>query len=62
MFCKISNPEWNEDSLDLHYWKDCPMLSPCPACAQVVEIAGLTDHLLDECEHRGEFSQEDVTG
>ena len=31
------------------------MLMACPACKQVVEISGLTDHLLSECDHRGEY-------
>lgn len=62
MFCAASDPEWNEDSLDMHYWKDCTFLTPCPACAQVVEIAGLADHLLDECEHRDMYINCEVTG
>lgn len=62
MFCGASDKGWNEDSLDLHYWKDCPLLAPCPACAQVVEIAGLPEHLLDECEHKANFAPCDVTG
>lgn len=62
MFCGTSNPAWNEDALDRHYWKECALLSPCPACAQVVEIAGLPDHLLEECEHKGSFIRCDKTG
>ena len=62
MFCEESNKGWNEDALDLHYWKDCPLLSPCPACAQVVEIAGLPEHLLDECEQKSNYVPCDVTG
>ena len=62
MFCGASDRTWNEDSLDLHYWKDCPLLAPCPACAQVVEIAGLPEHLLDECEQKANFTSCTVTG
>lgn len=62
MFCGASDRAWNEDSLDLHYWKDCPLLAPCPACAQVVEIAGLPEHLLDECEQKANFTSCTVTG
>lgn len=62
MFCGKSDPSWNEDGLDLHYWKECPLLSPCHACAQIVEIAGLPEHLLDECEHKNEFEACDTTG
>lgn len=34
-FCGVGDHTWNEDVLDLHYLKDCPLLAPCPACAQV---------------------------
>lgn len=29
-FCGLIDKSWNEDALDLHYWKECPLLSPCP--------------------------------
>ena len=61
-FCGAENKSWNEDALDLHYWKECPLLCPCPACAQVVEIAGLPDHLLTECEQKSKFVTCEVTG
>ncbi|CAH8485595.1 unnamed protein product [Heterobilharzia americana] len=50
IFCGEQNESFTEEGLDLHYWKICPMLHRCPNCKQVVEIAGLTDHLLKECE------------
>ena len=62
MFCGKRDKSWNEDGLDLHYWKECPLLSPCYACAQIVEIASLPEHLLDECEHKSEFEPCDTTG
>lgn len=62
MFCGKKDKSWNEDGLDLHYWKECPLLAPCPACAQIVEIAGLPEHLLDECEHRNAYAACTVTG
>lgn len=62
MFCGKTDKTWNEDGLDLHYWKECPLLSPCPACAQIVEIAGLPEHLLDECEHKDSYEPCEVTG
>ncbi|KAH9254664.1 hypothetical protein BASA81_007431 [Batrachochytrium salamandrivorans] len=43
----------SEDELDLHMWKDCAVLSACPHCNQVIEVSKLNDHLLKECEHRG---------
>lgn len=62
MFCGKRDATWNEDGLDLHYWQECPLLSPCSACAQIVEIAGLPEHLLDECEHKNEYEPCDITG
>jgi hypothetical protein len=62
MFCGLQNSIWTEAELDLHYWKDCPLLIPCPSCAQIVEIAGLPEHLLDECESKQEYIACDITG
>ena len=40
----------------MHYWQDCPLLMSCSRCQQVVEIATLQEHLLDECERRADFA------
>lgn len=34
------------DQLDKHYWKACPMLTKCPQCSQVLEVASFNSHLL----------------
>ncbi|XP_041859898.1 centrosomal protein of 104 kDa isoform X2 [Melanotaenia boesemani] len=57
IFCGKKDESFTEDGLDLHYWKQCPMLRRCDECRQVVEIASLTEHLLGECENRSKFSQ-----
>ena len=31
------------------------MLMACPHCSQIIEIATLQEHLLDECERKGDF-------
>jgi hypothetical protein len=49
VYCRASA---DEAALDLHYWSACAMLTGCPRCAQVVEVALLNDHLLQECEQR----------
>lgn len=41
MFCGVRDKNWTENDLDVHYWKDCPLLISCPSCAQIVEIAGM---------------------
>lgn len=38
-FCSAGDESWDENQLDLHYLKDCPMLAPCPACAQVLALS-----------------------
>lgn len=62
MFCGFQNKKWSENDLDLHYWKDCPLLISCPSCAQIVEIAGLPEHLLDECEAKDDYVPCEITG
>ncbi|XP_077998414.1 centrosomal protein of 104 kDa-like [Glandiceps talaboti] len=57
IFCGEKNEEFTEEGLDLHYWKHCPMLKRCAHCKQVVEIAGLTEHLLTECDKRTQFAK-----
>ena len=50
-FCGISNPEFtDENTMDLHYWQHCPALVECQFCEQVVELTGLTEHRLKECD------------
>ena len=62
MFCGFANKNWTENDLDVHYWKDCPLLISCPSCAQIVEIAGLPEHLLDECDAKDQYVPCNVTG
>ncbi|XP_063720307.1 centrosomal protein of 104 kDa-like isoform X2 [Symsagittifera roscoffensis] len=57
IFCGERNEAFNEEGLDLHYWKECGMLRRCQNCKQVVEIAHLTAHLVTECEAKDSFSK-----
>ncbi|XP_076320514.1 centrosomal protein of 104 kDa-like isoform X2 [Tachypleus tridentatus] len=57
MFCEEKNDSFNPEQLDLHYYKDCPMLMLCQNCKQVVEIAGYTEHLLVECDSQDQYKQ-----
>ena len=52
-FCGRYDPSFTEDTLDMHYWKECPVLTSCKLCGQVVEIMCLHEHMAMECEHRG---------
>ncbi|EOD37519.1 hypothetical protein EMIHUDRAFT_454873 [Emiliania huxleyi CCMP1516] len=50
-FCLRRDAAWvSEEALDLHFWKECPLLTSCEQCGQVVEAAGLNEHLLSECD------------
>ena len=55
MFCNEHNDKFNAETLDVHFWRSCPMLSRCSHCSQVVEIAGTTTHLLTECSAQDKF-------
>ncbi|XP_045714725.1 centrosomal protein of 104 kDa isoform X3 [Phyllostomus hastatus] len=57
IFCGERSAAFTEEGLDLHYWKRCPMLTRCEHCRQVVEICGLTEHLLTECDRRDAFGR-----
>ncbi|KAJ3126066.1 hypothetical protein HK101_005812, partial [Irineochytrium annulatum] len=50
---KYGSNSFTEENLDLHYWRDCPVLCNCPLCNLIVEITTLTPHMLGECDNRG---------
>lgn len=54
-FCNATDPNWTDDALDVHYWRDCPMLTTCWECEQVIEIKQLEEHLLEECPHKQKY-------
>jgi centrosomal protein CEP104 len=56
-FCSRKDPTLTEDALDMHYWKECPMLTSCAQCEQVIEVALLNEHLLKECENKDNHRQ-----
>ena len=57
-FCNRSDKAFSEqEKLDLHFWKDCAMLTECQYCSQVIEISTYNDHLLRECEKAADFKQ-----
>ncbi len=49
-FCGFHDPSYTEEMLDMHYCQDCPMLTQCKLCEQVIEIPTLGEHLTAECE------------
>jgi len=57
IFCGEHDENFTESGLDMHYWKECPMLKRCEYCNQVVEIPLYGQHLLNECERKSEFGK-----
>ncbi|XP_073759553.1 centrosomal protein of 104 kDa isoform X2 [Callorhinus ursinus] len=57
IFCGERSESFTEEGLDLHYWKQCLMLTRCAHCKQVVEISSLTEHLLTECDKKDGFGK-----
>merc|ERR1719454_1544241 len=55
-FCGRQDSSFTPEALDVHYWRDCPMLTQCEFCQQVIEISTLRIHLCEECE-KGEPAQ-----
>ncbi|PNF19286.1 Centrosomal protein of 104 kDa [Cryptotermes secundus] len=55
IFCLSRFDSFTEEGLNIHYWRSCPMLMRCAHCKQVVEIATLSQHLLEECEMRKSY-------
>ena len=59
-FCNRYDPNFTDDLLDMHYWKECPVLTSCRHCGQVVEIMCLHEHMTTECEHRDKFKKDNA--
>ncbi|RHY54506.1 hypothetical protein DYB38_005304 [Aphanomyces astaci] len=51
-FCDRQDDAFDSDRLDQHFWAECPMLTQCQMCSQVIEISTLNEHLLVECEQK----------
>ena len=56
-FCGLFNPNFTSEQIDLHQYKECPMLLPCFKCKQIVEISTLNHHYLNECAQKKQFKQ-----
>ena len=56
-FCGRHDESFTDEKLDLHYWRECPMLTSCSRCQQIIEVATLNDHLLHECAQKANHQQ-----
>ncbi|XP_035225649.1 centrosomal protein of 104 kDa-like isoform X3 [Stegodyphus dumicola] len=57
IFCEERSDRFTASGLDEHYDKECPMLIRCSNCKQILEIATLTEHLLEECGSKNQYKQ-----
>jgi centrosomal protein CEP104 len=56
-FCGRFDENFNQESIDIHYWKECPMLTTCWECEQVVEVSTLNEHLIEECQNSDKYKE-----
>eukprot|EP00898_Chlorokybus_atmophyticus_P007173 jgi/Chlat1/7457/Chrsp6S07499 len=57
-FCGRTDASFLEgDHMDLHFYHDCPMLCSCAECGQIIEIASVNEHLLEECEEMNKYRE-----
>jgi hypothetical protein len=54
-FCGYYKPNITKDELNIHQYKDCPMLMQCDNCKQIIEISNLNNHLLNECDFKEKY-------
>jgi centrosomal protein CEP104 len=54
-FCGYYKPDMTKDELNIHQYKDCPLLMQCNNCKQIIEISNLNNHLLTECDFKDKY-------
>ena len=63
-FCGLKSASFAENAnpnlLDQHLFQECPILTICSFCSQVIEIPILNDHLLNECSSKDNPDQKHV--
>ena len=57
-FWGLYNKEFvDDDTKDLHYLENCPKLTSCPGCEQIIEKSILNSHILTEWDNKSNFKQ-----
>lgn len=56
-YCGKFDENFDENSMDMHCFQECPMLCECPGCSQMLEIPDLNYHLMEDCEAAHAFKQ-----
>lgn len=55
--CNLCLKELNNEQLEDHYASDCVMFINCEKCSMNIEVKKLTQHRLNECKYRNEYSK-----
>ena len=56
-YCGKFDPNFTQDTLDMHMFSECPMLYPCSVCGSVIEIININTHLLKECPGKKDYTE-----
>ena len=56
-FCGLFDPYLTLDLIEIHQFKECPMLTQCIKCGQIQQISEYNNHLLNECPNKNDFIQ-----
>eukprot|EP00388_Colpodella_angusta_P014950 GDKJ01037196.1.p1 GENE.GDKJ01037196.1~~GDKJ01037196.1.p1 ORF type:complete len:522 (+),score=117.23 GDKJ01037196.1:32-1597(+) len=50
MFCHLEADDFSTtEGLELHLFGECPTMSECPGCNQVIEVVDMIKHRLEQC-------------
>ncbi|KAJ1507763.1 hypothetical protein HMI55_000648 [Coelomomyces lativittatus] len=56
IFCEEQHSDFNNpENLDIHYLKECPLLSECPQCDTIIELTQYREHHFHECSRSSKF-------
>ena len=53
--CGLYEPDFTDDLMTMHWFKECPMLYNCEYCQNLVAIDQLNWHYLNECTEKDQF-------
>lgn len=56
-YCGKFDQNFNQDTLDLHMYKDCPMLYLCKECENIIEVLNINNHLVNECTSKSKYQE-----
>jgi len=54
-YCGLFDPNFTSEKIEIHQFRECPMLIPCFKCNQIIEISQLNHHYVNECKFKKDF-------